>query len=119
MEIDIKYLEAILIEKLQESLRGKLSQPLYTLVKAAIQEATTKQDAIEQLRVELKTKVVHFAYYKIDGEYRGAWGTLKDSLIVSRAYGYSRRINNTRNSYFDLEKNEWRCFKSENFIGIV
>ena len=62
--------------------------------------------------------VAHFWFRKTDGSLRSAYGTL-DMDIIGRHNGVpegeernGRAFNGTV-SYFDLEKDAWRCFKAD------
>ena len=66
----------------------------------------------------LREGITHFWFRKGDGSLRSAYGTL-DMAIVERHGGVpqgkeseDRPINGTV-SYFDLEKDAWRCFKAD------
>ena len=66
----------------------------------------------------LREGITHFWFRKGDGSLRSAYGTL-DMTIVERHGGVpkekeseDRPINGTV-SYFDLEKDAWRCFKAD------
>lgn len=66
----------------------------------------------------LREGITHFWFRKGDGSMRSAYGTL-DMTIVERHGGVpqgkeseDRPINGTV-SYFDLEKDAWRCFKAD------
>lgn len=62
--------------------------------------------------------ITHFWFRKSDGSLRSAYGTL-DMTIVERHGGVPQRENsedrpvNGTVSYFDLEKDAWRCFKAD------
>ena len=61
--------------------------------------------------------VVRFYFQKVDGTTREAWGTLKSSLIPQpQRNGSDRKKNDTVQTYFDTEKQEWRCFKKLNLV---
>lgn len=70
-----------------------------------------------KLRDALSQRIVKFYFQKIDGTIREAYGTLADSKIPATA-GTDRRANNTVQTYFDTEKQAWRCFKKANLISI-
>lgn len=70
-----------------------------------------------KLRIALAQRIVKFYFQKVDGTIREAYGTLQEGRIP--ATGDNRRNNNTLQTYFDTEKNEWRCFKKANLIEIA
>lgn len=67
-----------------------------------------------KLKSLLKKKVVKFYFQKVDGSLREAYGTLKEGL-VPKTNGEKRNIV-TCQTYFDTEKDEWRCFKKANLV---
>ena len=62
----------------------------------------------------LKGGIVEFDYFKIDGSVRHAIGTLAAGIVPPT----QRTANNATNfnvlTYFDVEKNAWRCCKRVN-----
>lgn len=71
-----------------------------------------------KLKREMRFGIVKFYYQKVDGTIREAYGTLK-SGIVPETLGTGRRTSPTVQTYFDTEKNEWRCFKIANLMRIA
>ena len=79
-----------------------------------------KPDVLE-LKKSLKKGIVTFQYKKKDGTIRTAKGTTNVSIIEDNyiykggegpsRYGYT--------SYWDVDKNDWRCFNEKSFIGII
>ena len=74
----------------------------------------------EDFRKKLRTGVYRFSYFKTDGSIREATGTLDMSLIPAehQPKGVGTPAIGTV-PYFDLEKQEWRSFRLDNFIGFV
>lgn len=67
----------------------------------------------------MHSEVVRFYFRKVDGTLREAWGTLRSDLIPSvEELPETRKKNNTVQTYFDTEKNEWRCYKRLNITSI-
>ena len=62
---------------------------------------------------ELKTSIVKFYFQKVDGSIREAYGTLKVDIETT---GDQRKKNETVQTYFDTEVQEFRCFKKLNLI---
>lgn len=84
-----------------------------------INEAFGVASLNERLQDQLRNGVAHFVYKKIDGTFRNAIGTLSTRLIERSQRGKGiRKVKNTTQVFFDVEKNEWRSFKVENLIGI-
>lgn len=71
-----------------------------------------------KLRMAMKLRIVKFYFQKIDGTIREAYGTLAEN-IVAQTLGANRKHNNTVQTYFDTEKQEWRCFKKANLLSIA
>lgn len=72
-----------------------------------------------KLRVAMKSRIVKFYFQKVDGTIREAFGTLAERLIPATSGEDNRRKNDTVQTYFDSEKQAWRCFKKANLINIV
>ena len=60
-----------------------------------------------KLKAEMKKRIVKFYFQKIDGSLREAYGTT------------TRKPADTVQTYFDTEKQEYRCFKKANLIRIA
>lgn len=66
-----------------------------------------------KLKAKMQKSIVKFYFRKVDGTIREAYGTLKESLLPATT-GSNRKSNPTVQTYFDTEKQEWRCFKVAN-----
>jgi hypothetical protein len=82
----------------------------------------TREEFVQQL----KSGEVRFSFRKKNGEIRPAKGTLKMELIPiadhpeGEAGGDAAAAAPSPNQkYYDLEKNAWRGFIWENFIGLL
>lgn len=63
---------------------------------------------------------VRFQYVKKDGSVRTAVGTLKGDLITVKSKGGESTVKNAGYTvYFDLEKEAFRCFAENKFVGVV
>ena len=63
---------------------------------------------------------VKFQYKKNDGTIRTAVGTLKSDLITKKPAGGQNKVKDAGYvTYFDLEKDWWRCFAESKLIGVV
>ena len=71
-----------------------------------------------KVRAMMKTRIVKFYFQKVDGSIREAYGTLKETLIPATGSD-NRKKNDTVQTYFDTEKQEWRCFKKANLMNIA
>ena len=80
-------------------------------------EAMKQSWAIAKLRKAMKKGIVKFLFTKQDGTIRTAWGTLKEGVIG--AVKGTGSTSPTCQTYWDCEKNAYRCFKVANFIGMA
>ena len=71
-----------------------------------------------KLAKKMKTAIVKFYYKKVDGSIREAYGTLKADLIPATTGTDTRKRNETVQTYYDTERNEYRCFKRLNLVSI-
>ena len=86
--------------------------------KQQIREKRSKD--LSRLKKLLRNGVVEFSYKKKDGSVRKAKGTLKDELLPETDKDDERRKNINKECfyYFDLKKDDYRCFLRDNFIEI-
>lgn len=66
---------------------------------------------------KMKKGIVKFYFQKVDGSIREAWGTLNEKLIPTTTNTNNRAKNETVQTYFDTEKQEFRCFKKLNLVS--
>ena len=71
-----------------------------------------------KLHATMLNKIVKFYFVKVDGSIREAYGTLKSTIVPATGES-NRKQNDTIQTYFDTEKQEWRCFKKANLIKIA
>ena len=71
-----------------------------------------------KLRAAMQNRIVKFYFQKVDGSTREAFGTLKASLLPETK-GTGRKANDTLQTYFDTEKQEYRSFKKANLIKMA
>jgi hypothetical protein len=66
-----------------------------------------------RLREAMKSGVVSFRYFKVDGTLRTARGTLSTAIIPGRTDGSGsmRRRSDAVQVYYDLDKGGWRSFR--------
>nr|DAU82658.1 MAG TPA: hypothetical protein [Caudoviricetes sp.] len=81
-------------------------------------EAMKQAWAISKLRKAMRGGIIKFVYTKLDGSTRTAWGTLKEDLLPA-TQGTGRKANETLVTYYDTEKESYRCFKVANYVGIA
>lgn len=86
--------------------------------KKQIREKRSKD--LARLKRLLKNGVVEFSYKKKDGSLRNAKGTLKDELLPETDKDDERKRNLSKDCfyYFDLKKDDYRCFLRDNFVEI-
>ena len=86
--------------------------------KKQIREKRSKD--LARLKRLLKNGVVEFSYKKKDGSLRKAKGTLKDELLpeTDKDDERKRNLSNDCFYYFDLKKDDYRCFLRDNFVEI-
>lgn len=72
-----------------------------------------------KLKAAMAVRIVKFYFQKVDGSIREAYGTLKTDLVPATSGNDNRRKNETVQTYFDSEKQEWRCFKRANLLRIA
>lgn len=78
-------------------------------------EAMKQAWALYKLVKALHKGIVKFAYKKMDGTTRTAWGTLKQDMLPE-SKGTGRKPNPSVQVYYDTDKEEFRCFKIANLI---
>lgn len=71
-----------------------------------------------KLRTAMAKGIVKFYFLKVDGSTREAYGTLA-AHIVPATQESGRKPNPTTQTYFDTERDDWRCFKKANLIAIA
>ena len=86
--------------------------------KQQIREKRSKD--LAKLKRLLKNGVVEFSYKKKDGSVRKAKGTLKDELLPETDRDDERKKNLSKECfyYFDLKRDDFRCFIRDNFLEI-
>lgn len=70
-----------------------------------------------KLKAKMKKGVVRFYYRKVNGELREAFGTLSDKR-APETKETGRKANNTLQTYYDTEREEWRSFKIANLVNV-
>ena len=72
-----------------------------------------------RLRQAMKCRIVRFWFQKVDGSLREAFGTLATGIIPAVAGTDNRKRNDTVQTYYDTEKEAWRCFKKANLLRLA
>lgn len=80
--------------------------------------ATFKTTSVEDLKQMLHEGIVNFEFIKKDGSVRQAKGTLMaEHLPALKENDKSRKPSENVVVYFDMEKQSWRSFVKESFVG--
>ena len=82
----------------------------------ALKEAMKHAWALFKLVKAMRNGIVKFAYRKMDGTTRIAWGSLKKEIMPELSTSRKRTSNPSVQVYFDTVKQEFRCFKIANLI---
>lgn len=79
-----------------------------------------------KLKNAMSSRIVKFYFAKIDGSAREAYGTLNPNIITPGnnpsndiSAKKQRKPNDTVQTYFDTEKQDWRCFKKANLLRMA
>lgn len=72
-----------------------------------------------KLKLQMKSKIVKFYFQKVDGSVREAYGTLNEKLMPAITGTDKRTKNDTVQTYYDTERQEFRCFKKANLLKIA
>ena len=83
-----------------------------------LSEALRKAWANIKLIKKMRSMVVKFAYMKIDGTIRQAYGTLDEAYLPSNAIKGTGKSSPKTQVYFDKEVNGFRCFRKENILWV-
>ena len=81
-------------------------------------EALKKAWQVFKLKAQMMKGIVRFYFRKVDGTIREAYGTLRADLMPEIKGEDNRRKNDTVQTYFDTEKQEFRCFKLANIVTL-
>ena len=81
----------------------------------------TKKAMVDQLNKALKAGVVTFQFKKKDGTIRTAKGTTNLGTI-NEVYSFKGGDGPSKHgytSYWDVEKEDWRCFNENQLVAIL
>lgn len=68
-----------------------------------------------KLKKAMQNGIVEFHYEKGDGSIRQAFGTLNTDIVPALNGTQKKRAYNVQ-TYFDMERNDWRSFKKINLL---
>lgn len=71
-----------------------------------------------KLHAAMARKIVRFYFRKVDGTIREAYGTLSEKLMPTTTSESNRRKNDTVQTYYDCEREAWRCYKKANLYSM-
>lgn len=90
---------------------------IFNATKCTFSMALKKAWSLYKLAKQMSKGVVKFCYEKVNGTARIAYGTLAN--LHYTASTKAKKPSYLTMCYFDTEKNAFRSFKVENFIGIM
>ena len=68
----------------------------------------------------LSKGIVRFAFLKLDGELRDAYGTLNPASIPAAQRPKGKRTPpDSVFVYYDVQRSDWRCLRRDRFAGFV
>lgn len=80
----------------------------------------TRKVTAKELVDMLHNGEVRFEYLKNDGTVREARGTMKKEVVESRLKGGKSTVKGAGyTTYYDLDKDGFRCFAESRLIGVV
>lgn len=96
----------------------KYAHMLYTRTNHTWRTCLLKAWELYRLAKRMRDGIVKFAYQKVDGSIRYAWGTLH-SLPAGITSGKSEKEPSYKTfAYYDTQKQSMRCFRVENLIAV-
>ena len=84
-----------------------------------LSEALKKAWQVFKLKAKMAKGIVRFYFRKVDGTIREAYGTLRSDLMPEIKGDDTRRKNDTTQTYYDTEKQAFRCFKLANLVSVL
>lgn len=72
-----------------------------------------------KLKVAMAVRIVKFYFQKVDGSIREAYGTLNPDIMPATSGCDNRKRNDTVQTYYDTERQEYRCYKKANILRIA
>lgn len=72
-----------------------------------------------KLRAEMKDSIVKFYFKKKDGSVREAFGTLNEKWIPAPTGTAQRAKNNSVQTYYDIRRGGYRCYRKANLLSIA
>ncbi len=106
------------------TLRNQMREVMQTAWQFVRRNGYTMAEALRvawaniKLRRAMTSRICRFYFMKVDGSIREAFGTLAAN-IVPNTKGNDRKRNDTVQTYYDTEREDWRCFKKANLVKIA
>jgi hypothetical protein len=97
----------------------EIMQQAWSLIKKngfSLSNALKQAWALWRLKIKMRLGIVKFYYQKVDMTIREAYGTLCDNLVPEILGTDTRKKNDTVQTYYDTERESWRCFKKANLV---
>lgn len=95
----------------------KYAHFLFTTTSNTWRVCMLKAWELYRLAKKMRSGIVKFAFQKIDGTIRYAWGTLQN-LPAGSTTGKTKAPSFKTFAYFDTQKQAMRCFRVENLITV-
>lgn len=95
----------------------KYAHFLFTTTSNTWRVCMLKAWELYRLAKKMRSGIVKFAFQKIDGTIRYAWGTLQN-LPAGSTTGKTKVPSFKTFAYFDTQKQAMRCFRVENLITV-
>lgn len=94
----------------------KYAHFLYERTQSAWSICLLKAWELYRLAKKMRKGVVKFAFLKLDGTVRHAFGTLQHQPVGATHRGKSEQFKTF--AYYDIEKHDMRCFRVENLLTV-
>jgi hypothetical protein len=96
----------------------KYAHFLFTTTEHTWRVCLLKAWELYRLAKKMREGTVKFAFQKIDGTIRYAWGTLQNLPAGITAGKKSKEPSYKTFAYFDTQRQAMRCFRVENLITV-
>lgn len=84
----------------------------------SVEDAQALTERNYQVYEALCKGITHFQFTKVDGSLRDAYGTLVPSYYEGQLKGSDRQPSEVVQVYWDMERNDFRCYKKINVVGV-
>ncbi len=103
--------------------RNDLSRLMKDAVRFVRENHFTQSEALKvawrnlKLYKKMTKGVVRFLFKKVDNTFREARGSLMQGEVPTT--NGTRKTNDSLQTYYDIDKREWRCFRKSNLLFIL